>query len=107
MSVGPMTGIAAGAAGTPLSQTKGTDAERAAQEAGASQHAARANSRPSPPPASGKPTAKNIRATIATPTGVCPGGSGAWRKTPRPTKTPRVPLRRRRTPAGPPAICWT
>ncbi len=41
MSVGPMTGIAAGAAGTPLSQTKGTDAERAAQEAGASQHAAR------------------------------------------------------------------
>ncbi len=41
MSVGPMTGIAAGAAGTPLSQTKGTDLERTGQEVGAAQNAAR------------------------------------------------------------------
>ena len=32
MSIGPMGGIGASAAGAPLSQTKGSEAERAAQE---------------------------------------------------------------------------
>ncbi len=41
MSVGPMTGIAAGAAGTPLSQSQGHRRRACRQEAGASQHAAR------------------------------------------------------------------
>ncbi len=41
MSVGPMIGIAAGAAGTPLSQAKGTDIERAGQDVGATQSATR------------------------------------------------------------------
>ena len=34
MSVGPLGGIAGSAAGSPLAQTKGSDVERAAQDAG-------------------------------------------------------------------------
>lgn len=34
MSVGPMGGIGGGAAGSPLAQTKGSDVERARQDAG-------------------------------------------------------------------------
>jgi len=37
MSVGPMGGIAASAAGSPLAQTKGAETERARQDAGAQQ----------------------------------------------------------------------
>ena len=37
MSVGPLGGIGASAAGSPLSQTKGSDVERAQEETGAQQ----------------------------------------------------------------------
>jgi len=37
MSVGPLGGLAASAAGSPLSQTKGSEVERATQDAGAQQ----------------------------------------------------------------------
>ena len=37
MSVGPLGGIAASAAGSPLAQTKGSETERAQQDAGSQQ----------------------------------------------------------------------
>lgn len=37
MSVGPMGGIAASAAGSPLAQTKGSESQRAQQDAGSQQ----------------------------------------------------------------------
>jgi hypothetical protein len=40
MSIGSMAGIAGSAAGAPLAQTKGADADRVQQEMGAAQHAA-------------------------------------------------------------------
>ena len=107
MSVGPMTGIAAGAAGTPLTQAKGTDAERTAQEVRGL--AARRGGQLKAESAAGVGEAdgQDHQSDDRDADGRVPWRIRTWRKRPRPTRTPRVPLRRPRIPAAPPAISWT
>jgi hypothetical protein len=81
MSIGPLGGIVAGAAGSPLAQTKGSEVERAAQQLGAERRHVYHERKAEAAAGVGEPDGEDHEAAERD-----ADGRPAWEEPPEPTK---------------------